>query len=77
VNKRTAWAVIVRPAGSNTLLTYLLPDFYAFLIALTGAIFFETHFAVGWPGLVKSVVFTLFILAVSAVLTRSRLRMQL
>jgi predicted acyltransferase len=77
VNKRTAWATFVRPAGSNTLLTYLLPDFYAFLITLTGAIYFETHFAVGWPGVVKSVAFTLFILAVSAVLTRCRLRMQL
>jgi hypothetical protein len=77
VNKRTAWATFVRPAGSNTLLTYLLPDFYAFLITLTGAVYFETHFAVGWPGVVKSVVFTLCILAISALLTRCRLRMQL
>ncbi len=77
VNKRTAWAAIVRPAGSNTLLTYLLPDFYAFLIALTGAVYFETHFAVGWPGVMKSIIFTLCILAVSALLTRCRLRMQL
>jgi hypothetical protein len=77
VNKRTAWAAIVRPAGSNTLLTYLLPDFYAFLITLTGAVYFETHFAAGWPGVIKSVTFTLCILAVSALLTRCRLRMQL
>lgn len=77
VNKRTSWAAIVRPAGANTLLTYLLPDFYAFLIAFTGAMYFETHFAVGWPGVIKSAVFTLFILAVSAMLTRWRLRMQL
>ncbi len=31
VRKRTAWALFVRPAGANTLLTYLLPDFYSFL----------------------------------------------
>ncbi|MGC2547868.1 MAG: DUF5009 domain-containing protein, partial [Silvibacterium sp.] len=77
VKKRTTWALFVRPAGANTLLTYLLPDFYAFLISLTGAVYFETHFHIGWPGVVKSVVFTLFILGVSAVLTRCRLRMQL
>lgn len=77
VHKRTAWAAIVRPAGANTLLTYLLPDFYAFLIGLTGAFYLESHFSVGWPGVVKSVVFTLFILAVSGLLTRLRLRMQL
>ena len=77
VRKRTAWALFVRPAGANTLLTYLLPDFYSFLISVTGFLYFETHFSVGWPGVVKSVVFTLFILAVSAILTRCRLRMQL
>jgi predicted acyltransferase len=77
VNKRTAWAAIVRPAGANTLLTYLLPDFYAFIIALTGAAYFETHFSAGWPGVVKAIVFTFFILGVSGLLTRLRLRMQL
>jgi heparan-alpha-glucosaminide N-acetyltransferase len=77
VKKRTAWALIVRPAGANTLLTYLLPDFYYFLIMLTGFVYFESHFHSGWPGVVKSVVFTFFILGVSAILTRWRLRMQL
>ncbi len=77
VKKQTGWTLPVRSAGSNTLLTYLLPDFYAFFIGATGALYFETHFAFGWPGVVKSVIFTLFILAVSTMLTRWRLRMQL
>jgi predicted acyltransferase len=77
VKKRTAWAFIVRSAGANTLLTYLLPDFYDFLITLTGFLYFETHFHIGWPGVVKSIVFTFCILGVSALLTRCRLRMQL
>lgn len=77
VKKKTGWAFWVRSAGSNTLLTYLLPDFYAFLISFTGLLYFETHFSAGWPGAVKSAVFTLFILGVSALLTRCRLRMQL
>jgi len=77
VKKQTGWAFPVRSAGSNTLLTYLLPDFYAFIIGVTSAAYFETHFAFGWPGVVKSVIFTMFILAVSTLLTRWRLRMQL
>jgi heparan-alpha-glucosaminide N-acetyltransferase len=77
VKKRTAWAFFVRPAGANTLLTYLLPDFYDFLITLTGLLYFERHFSFGWPGVVKCVVFTFFILGVSGLLTRLRLRMQL
>jgi heparan-alpha-glucosaminide N-acetyltransferase len=77
VKKRTGWAFFVRSAGSNTLLTYLLPDFYAFFISFTGLLYFETHFHYGWPGVVKSVVFTLVILAISTLLTRWKLRMQL
>jgi heparan-alpha-glucosaminide N-acetyltransferase len=77
VKKRTGWAFIVRPAGANTLLTYLLPDFYDFFITLTGFVYFESHFHVGWPGVVKTVIFTFFILGISTLLTRWRLRMQL
>jgi predicted acyltransferase len=47
VNKKTARASFVRPAGTNTLLTYLIPDFYYFLIPLLGITYFETHFNLG------------------------------
>ena len=52
VKKRTTWALFVQPPAQNAL-TYLLPDFYAFLISLTGAVYFETHFHIGWPGVVN------------------------
>lgn len=77
VKKQTSWAAVVRPAGANTLLTYLLPDFYDFLVTLTGFVYFERRFSTGWPGVVRCVVFTFFILGVSGLLTRLRLRMQL
>lgn len=77
VKKRTGWALPVRPAGANTLLTYLLPDFYYFILMLTGWTYLERRFNFGWPGVVKSVVFTFCILGISALLTRCRLRMQL
>jgi heparan-alpha-glucosaminide N-acetyltransferase len=73
VKKRTAWSFFVRPAGSNTLTTYLLPDLYAFAIGSIAA----AQFRVGWLGVMKSVVFTAFILALSALLTRCRIRLQL
>ena len=74
VRKRTGWAFFARPAGANTLLTYLLPDFFYFAF---GASSIETHFDQGWPGVVKTVVFTAVMLATSAVLTRCKVRMQL
>ena len=73
----TRWAAIVKPAGENTLLTYLLPDLYYFLITLVGFHYFDRHFRTGMPGVVRSVVFTLLILAVSGLLTRRRIRLQL
>ena len=71
------WAIPVKSAGSNTLTTYLLPDLWYFVLGSLGILFFERHFNAGWPGVAKTVVFTLVMLAVSAVLTRAKIRLQL
>jgi heparan-alpha-glucosaminide N-acetyltransferase len=77
VHKRTGWAWLVRTAGSNTLLTYLLPDFYFFLAAWLGFDALLGHWNAGWPGIVRALGFTVGILLLSHMLTRMRLRMQL
>src|ERR1700760_1615399 len=73
----TAWASLVRPAGSNTLLTYLLPDVWYFLMGTVGVTWFDTHYAFGWAGVIKSVIFTLLMLVIASMLTRARVRLQL
>jgi heparan-alpha-glucosaminide N-acetyltransferase len=70
------WAVIVRPAGSNTLLTYLLPDLWYFILSAIGFKYLDVHFNVGWSGVVKTLIFTLFMLAAADVLTKARIRLQ-
>lgn len=70
------WAVILRPAGSNTLLTYLLPDLWYFLLSAIGFTYLDLHFNVGWPGVVKTVLFTLLMLAAAGALTKARIRLQ-
>jgi predicted acyltransferase len=77
VKKKTAWAFFARPAGSNTLLTYLLPDFYYFIVAWMGFTYFDYHYNLGWPGAVRAAVFTAIILAFAWILTKLRVRMQL
>jgi hypothetical protein len=77
VKKKTGWAFFARPAGANTLLTYLLPDFYYFIVAAIGFTYFDTHFNSGWPGVVRTIVFTGCMLAISALLTRAKIRLQL
>jgi heparan-alpha-glucosaminide N-acetyltransferase len=67
----------VRPAGENTLLTYLLPDFYFFLTSLAGFTFIDQHFSSGTLGVARAAVFTLVMLGFSALLTRSHIRLQL
>lgn len=77
VKRRTSWALLVRLAGANTLLTYLLPDLWYFLFATMGVTYLDTHLSAGWPGVLKTIVFTLLMLAVASGLTKAKLRLQL
>ena len=77
VKEKRAWALLVRPAGENTLLTYLLPDFYFFLTTLMGFTFIDQHFSAGALGVARAVIFTLVMLGCAALLTRAHIRLQL
>jgi predicted acyltransferase len=74
--KQTSWAAFARPAGTNTLLTYLLPDFFYFFFSLFGITYFATHFNHGLPGVAKAALFTALMLAIATALTRWRVRLQ-
>jgi len=71
------WAWWLRPAGGNTLLTYLLPDLWYFLMVSLGVTYFDTHWSSGWTAVVKTLLFTFAVLGVAGVLTRARVRLQL
>ncbi|MGD0938667.1 MAG: DUF5009 domain-containing protein [Terracidiphilus sp.] len=77
LNRWTGWTLPLRSAGSNTLLTYLLPDLWYFFFVSAGITFLDAHWNVGTPGVIKALVFTALILALSTLLTRSRVRLQL
>lgn len=77
VKRLTGWAGFVRPAGENTLLTYLLPDFYYFFVSLIGFTYFATHANSGASGVARTLVFTALMLGLSALLTKCRLRLQI
>lgn len=69
VKKKTGWAWLFQPAGANTLLTYLLPDYFYFLIPLLGITFLNTHFVTGFPGIARAVIFTVVMLLLARVFT--------
>jgi predicted acyltransferase len=77
VKRWTRWAQFVRPAGANTLLTYLLPDIWYFFFAAIGVTYLDVHWSYGFPGIVKTLVFTGLMLAASAALTKAKVRLQL
>ncbi len=77
VRQHTRWAAFVRPAGSNTLLTYLLPDLWYFFLRAFGITWFASHFNRGISGVIRSLIFTAFILWAAGVLTRKKVRLQL
>jgi hypothetical protein len=70
----TRWAWFVRPAGSNTLTTYLIPDLYYFAFASVALPASLHH---GWPGVVKAVVFAFVVLGVAAAATSAKVRLRL
>ncbi len=74
LNKHVNWANFLKPAGSNPLLTYILPDIY---YAIFGLYHFSNIAGEGWAGVLRSLIFSLFILGISALLTRFKIRLQL
>jgi len=74
VKKISKWAGFMKPAGSNPLLTYILPDIY---YAAFGLYHFVGIAGDGWPGVVRALLFSLFILGISAIMTRLKIRLQL
>ena len=78
IKNRTAWAFFVRSAGSNTLTTYLLPDYYFYILSALGITWFTTHLNYGWPGVARTIIFTACMLrTVHALVTRWKVRVQL
>lgn len=77
VKQWTRWALPVRAAGANTLLTYLLPDLWYFLMVSLGVTYLDTHLNFGWHGVVKTLIFTFFILALATAFTKAKVRLQL
>jgi heparan-alpha-glucosaminide N-acetyltransferase len=77
LKKKSGWAFLFQTAGSNGLLTYLLPDFWYYIAAIVGFTWLDAHFAHGAPEVIKTVLFTIVILLIAKGLTRLRLRLQL
>ncbi len=69
----SSWAAFLKPAGSNPLLVYLMPDIYYALFRT----FHRSIAMVGWVGVWRPIALTALILIIATILTRKNVRMQL
>jgi len=71
------WTNFFRPAASNPLLTYIIPDIIYFLTALLGISLFPGELNYGLPGILWSAFFAVAVMGIVIVLNRMKLRLQL
>jgi hypothetical protein len=75
IKKKIGWAFAFRPAGSNSLLTFLLPTYWGMMLSLLAVPSFLDRLRYGWRGIAISILFTCLMLAISAALTRNKIRL--
>ena len=74
VYHKNKWSNFIKPAGSNPLLTYLLPDIFYAIFTVQ---WLSESTGYGLPGVIRAIMFTLFILAWSALMTKYKIRLQM
>ena len=72
----TRWFAIIKPAGTSTLTTYLMPYVFYAMSSLTGVVLPDclTH---GAMGIVNCLTFALVVIAVTGVLERINIKLKL
>ncbi len=71
------WAKFLKPAGSNPLLAYLLPDIFYSVLWIFGINFLSEYFGYGIIGIIRSLVFSLLMLALTALFNKLNIRLHL
>lgn len=76
VREITRWTALIAPAGSNTLLMYMLPYIFYSMLSLFGINYLQTHLSEGWTGVARSAVVALCLMGVTTLLTRCGMRLK-
>jgi predicted acyltransferase len=76
VKEITRWTAPIAPAGSNTLLMYMLPYVFYSMLTVLGIDYLQTHLSEGWTGVARSAVVAICLLGVTGVLTRCGIRLK-
>jgi len=75
--KVQGWTNFFKPAASNPLLTYIIPDIIYSLTGLLGIVIVPYFCRSGWPGMVWSAFFAVAVMGIVILLNKLKLRLQL
>ena len=71
------WTNFFKPAGSNPLLTYIIPDIIYYLSAILAVSLSPESLSYGVPGILWSIFFAVAVMGIVILLNKLRLRLQL
>lgn len=77
LKKINRWSFIIKPAGTNPLLAYILPDLIYPLFTLFGMSFYSRALGSGLIGLMRSIVFAFIIVGLTNLLTALKVKLHL
>jgi len=77
MKKVQGWTGFFKPAASNPLLTYIIPDFIYYLTALLGISLFPGSLDHGWMGMLWSAFYAVAVMGVVILLNKMKLKLQL
>ena len=75
--KIQSWTSFFKPAASNPLLTYIIPDIIYYLTALVGIVLVPHILRSGWPGMLWSAFFAVAVMGIVILLKRMKLKLHL
>jgi len=76
-NKIQGWTNFFKPAASNPLLTYIIPDVIYYVTALVGIVIVPHFCRSGWPGIVWSAFFAVAVMGIVILLNKMKLKLHL
>ena len=71
------WTSFFKPAASNPLLTYIIPDIIYYLTVLLGISLFPDSLSYGVPGMLWSAFYAVAVMGVVIILNKMKLKLQL
>lgn len=75
LRQKAHWFKIIKPAGTDTLLCYLIPYFAYAVLTMTGV--FAMEALSGWVGIVKSLLFAVLMIQIAGLLSKAGIRLKL